>query len=281
MKAVASICVLAHAGCFVPADFASICLTNRIIVRTTSNDSIEDNCSTFSKEMRQTASVLCCLEEMEAKYHQQKIILQQPSSHHKPSLLVIFDELARATSPMEGFSIAFAIAEQLVASPVAYCLFSTHFQEMSLFEEWYACAKSFYLTVEQHPKQPQAPPHALVRGFIHETTNYGITCFFIIASRVPIRRHLHGRKTCGQLYPKICALFSIQQQQLHRTANNTVQKRIFTRSKAHRIEKRRTRQGTVATKTWTTPTSRTILHFIISRQGRRRRRGGGWWKNKT
>jgi len=184
MKAVASICVLAHAGCFVPADFASICLTNRIIVRTTSNDSIEDNCSTFSKEMRQTASVLCCLEEMEAKYHQQKIILQQPSSQHKPSLLVIFDELARATSPMEGFSIAFAIAEQLVASPVAYCLFSTHFQEMSLFEEWYACAKSFYLTLEQHPKQPQAPPHALVRGFIHETTNYGITTAKVCPSQV-------------------------------------------------------------------------------------------------
>ncbi|GJD05545.1 MutS protein homolog 4 [Galdieria sulphuraria] len=171
MKAVASICVLAHAGCFVPADFASVCLINRIIVRTTTNDSAEENCSSFSKEMRETASVLCCLEEMEAKYQLRE------ARQNKPIILVVFDELARATSPMEGFSIAFAVAEQLVASPVAYCLFSTHFQEKSLFEDLYACAKSFYLTSsftkDDSDNSGSQNAHVLTRGFIKEK-NYGI-----------------------------------------------------------------------------------------------------------
>ncbi|GJQ15453.1 hypothetical protein GpartN1_g7244.t1 [Galdieria partita] len=166
MKAVASICVLAHAGCFVPADFASICLINRIIVRTTTNDSVEENSSSFSKEMRETASVLCCLEEMEAKHHLQE------APQNKPMILVVFDELARATSPMEGFSLAFAVAEQLVASPIAYCLFSTHFQEMSLFEDLYACAKSFYLS-SPFSTDETSNAHVLTRGFIKEKS-YGI-----------------------------------------------------------------------------------------------------------
>mmetsp|Transcript_30266 Transcript_30266/g.49347 ORF Transcript_30266/g.49347 Transcript_30266/m.49347 type:complete len:246 (-) Transcript_30266:202-939(-) len=97
--------VIAHLGCYVPAEYASIRLTDQIFALIVMQDEIESNSSTFMAEMRQLA-----------------YILQNSNSKS----LIIIDELGRGTSTLEGFSICWATCEELLQSG-AYTLFATHF----------------------------------------------------------------------------------------------------------------------------------------------------------
>ncbi len=47
--------------------------------------------------------------------------------------LVIIDELGRATSPAEGSSLAFSVAEHLLSTK-AFTVFATHFPELNRLE---------------------------------------------------------------------------------------------------------------------------------------------------
>ncbi|KAI3392946.1 hypothetical protein diail_4963 [Diaporthe ilicicola] len=109
IRTVAMLQVMAQIGCFVPAQFASFTIIHNLFSRTSTDDSIESNMSTFSVEMRDMAFILRNINDKS---------------------LAIIDELGRGTSTRDGLAIAIAMAEALVQSN-ALVFFATHFTELA------------------------------------------------------------------------------------------------------------------------------------------------------
>ncbi|KAH9888294.1 muts domain V-domain-containing protein [Xylariomycetidae sp. FL2044] len=109
IRMIALLQVMAQIGCFVPAQYAAFPVIHQILVRMSTDDSIEANMSTFSLEMREMAFILRNINEKS---------------------LVVIDELGRGTSTRDGLAIALAISEALVQSH-SLVWFATHFQELA------------------------------------------------------------------------------------------------------------------------------------------------------
>jgi DNA mismatch repair protein MSH4 len=58
IRTAALVQVMAQIGCFVPAEYASFPIIHNLFSRTSTDDSIEANMSTFSVEMREMAFIL-------------------------------------------------------------------------------------------------------------------------------------------------------------------------------------------------------------------------------
>ncbi|HKQ59778.1 MAG TPA: DNA mismatch repair protein MutS, partial [Candidatus Polarisedimenticolaceae bacterium] len=112
LRQVALIVLLAQAGSFVPVDEAEIGIVDRIFCRVGAADSLAEGQSTFMVEMAETAHIL----------HQAT-----------PRSLILLDEIGRGTSTFDGLSIAWAVAEALVAQPggAPRTLFATHYHELT------------------------------------------------------------------------------------------------------------------------------------------------------
>ncbi|MHC4989969.1 MAG: DNA mismatch repair protein MutS, partial [Planctomycetota bacterium] len=109
IRQVALITLMAHAGSYVPADAATIGLTDRIFTRIGASDELHTGQSTFMVEMTETANIL---------------------HHATPRSLVILDEIGRGTSTLDGLSLAWAIAES-IATRRCRTLFATHYHELT------------------------------------------------------------------------------------------------------------------------------------------------------
>lgn len=132
MRQVALITLLAHIGSFVPAQSATISITDQIFVRSGAADMITAGLSTFMVEMVETAT-----------------ILHQATARS----LVIMDEIGRGTSTHDGISIAWAIAEYLVShfQPGPKTLFATHYHELqALAEKFPKHIKKYHLAITRH-----------------------------------------------------------------------------------------------------------------------------------
>lgn len=107
----ALIVLLAHCGCYVPADKARIPMVDRIFSRVGAQDDIGSGQSTFMVEMLETATILHNATEQS---------------------LVVFDEVGRGTSTYDGLAIAQAVIESLHHRPggTPKTLFATHYQEL-------------------------------------------------------------------------------------------------------------------------------------------------------
>lgn len=115
IRQTALIVLLAHTGSFVPAEEATIGLCDRIFARVGASDELHTGQSTFMVEMTETANIC---------------------HHATPGSLVIFDEIGRGTSTLDGLSLAWAIAEFL-AQRRCRTLFATHYHEITQLAEHY------------------------------------------------------------------------------------------------------------------------------------------------
>lgn len=127
IRQVALIVLLAHTGSFVPAEAATIGLTDRIFTRIGAQDELHAGQSTFMVEMTETANIL---------------------HHATPASVVILDEIGRGTSTLDGLSLAWAVAETL-AGVGCRTLFATHYHELTALAERLPAVRNLHVAVRE------------------------------------------------------------------------------------------------------------------------------------
>ena len=108
IRSVAMSVLLTQIGSFVPADSARVSLVDGIFTRVGGSDQQLLGNSTFMAEMIETSKMLSSKDS-----------------------LVIVDELGRGTCTADGFAIAYSVLKHLALVVKSFCLFATHFQELT------------------------------------------------------------------------------------------------------------------------------------------------------
>lgn len=126
LRQAAIITIMAHMGSFVPAEAATIGLTDKIFTRVGASDNLSGGESTFMVEMNETASIINNISERS---------------------LVLLDEIGRGTSTYDGISLAWSIVEYLYqTSAKPKTLFATHYHELNELEQQLPGVKNYHIT---------------------------------------------------------------------------------------------------------------------------------------
>ncbi|CAD2093369.1 DNA mismatch repair protein MSH2, putative [Plasmodium vinckei brucechwatti] len=110
IRQIAIICILAQIGMFVPCDFCEIPIFTQIMCRVGASDFQLKGISTFLSEMIEASAII---------------------KNADNNSLIIVDELGRGTSTYEGLGISWSIGKYILDNIKCFCLFATHFHEMS------------------------------------------------------------------------------------------------------------------------------------------------------
>jgi|CXWL01.1.fsa_nt_gi DNA mismatch repair protein MutS len=129
MRQVALIALLAHTGCFVPAQAARIGPIDQIYTRVGASDDLAGGRSTFMVEMTESANIL---------------------HNATPSSLVLMDEIGRGTSTFDGLALAWAIGKFLLEKNKPLTLFATHYFELTRLALEYKTAANIHLDAVEH-----------------------------------------------------------------------------------------------------------------------------------
>ncbi len=128
MRQIAICTILAQAGSFVPAGFASLALVDRIFTRVGAYDDLSAGQSTFMVEMTEIANIL--------------------DNASKDSLLLL-DEVGRGTSTFDGLSLAWAISEYLHNAVKCKAVFATHYHQLTQLEGVLPGVKNYSIAVKE------------------------------------------------------------------------------------------------------------------------------------
>jgi len=129
MRQVAIIALLAHVGCFVPAQQAVLGEIDQIFTRIGASDDLASGRSTFMVEMTEAANILHNATEKS---------------------LVLVDEIGRGTSTFDGLALAYAIARHLLEINRSYTLFATHYFELTRLAEEFKQLANVHLAAVEH-----------------------------------------------------------------------------------------------------------------------------------
>ena len=129
MRQNALIVLLAHTGCYVPAERAIIGPVDRIFTRIGAADDVAGGRSTFMVEMTETANIL---------------------NNATSDSLVLVDEIGRGTGTLDGLALARACAEYLAKNIRCLCLFATHYFELTSLPDYIDNAANVHLDAVEH-----------------------------------------------------------------------------------------------------------------------------------
>ncbi len=129
MRQTAIIALLAHVGCFVPAQQAVLGEIDQIFTRIGASDDLASGRSTFMVEMTEAANIL---------------------HNATDKSLVLVDEIGRGTSTFDGLALAYAIARHLLEINRSYTLFATHYFELTRLAEEFKQLANVHLTAIEH-----------------------------------------------------------------------------------------------------------------------------------
>jgi DNA mismatch repair protein MutS len=130
LRQVGLVVIMAQMGCYVPAQFASIGVVDRVFTRVGASDNLAAGESTFLREMNETANIL---------------------NNATSKSLIILDEIGRGTSTFDGLSIAWAVTEYLhnTTQVAAKTIFATHYHELTELELVLPRVKNYNVAVKE------------------------------------------------------------------------------------------------------------------------------------